>query len=205
VPILEVDLTASAPQPRKTGELPAMTGGIRDWSLSPAGDRILLRSADTLGLCDARTGMPLARLGSGYARGTFLRDGRIAVVETLADGHDHELRIFPPDGRSEPRRLPFPSAVGVVVTDPSAPGVLRVVTHRRGAPPRAYELWQVDLERGTVRRTGPLRLAELKLPQLARSPVDLADIDGVVWYEPWSARTRVVLKGPAAPAAATPR
>lgn len=205
VPILELDLTAKAPQPRKTGELPAMTGGIRDWSLSPAGDRILLRSADTLGLCDARTGIPLARLGSGYARGTFLRDGRIAVVETLADGHDHELRIFPPDGRSEPRRLPFPGTLGLVVADQSVPGAMRVIAHRRGAPPRVYELWQVDLERGTARRTGPLRLARLELPQVARSGVDLEDADGVVWYEPWSARTRVVLKGPAAPAAATPR
>ncbi|HEY2290280.1 MAG TPA: hypothetical protein VGM86_06200 [Thermoanaerobaculia bacterium] len=200
--IFELDLTANAPQPRKTGELPAMTGGIRDWSLSPGGDRILLRSADTLGLCDARTGMPLARLGSGYARGTFLRDGRIAVMETLADGHDHELRIFPPDGRSEPRRLPFPNAVGVVVADQSVPGVLRVVTSRPGAP---RELWQVDLEPGTVRRLGTVRLADLKLPQLARSPVDLEDVDGVIWYEPWSSRTRVVLKGPAAPAVATLR
>ena len=91
------------------------------------------------------------------------------------------------------------------VADQSAPGVLRVVAHRRGAPPRTYELWQVDLEGGTVRRTGPLRLAKLELPQLSRSAVDLEDVDGVVWYEPWSARTRVVLKGPAAPAAAPPR
>jgi hypothetical protein len=205
-PILEIDLTASAPQPRRTGELPAMTGGIREWSLSPAGDRILVRSADTLGICDGRTGMPLARLGSGHARGTFLRDGRIAVVETVPGG-GKELRIFPPDGRAEPRRLPFPGAWTLIVVDQPAPGLLRVVTSRRGAPASVRDLWQVDLERGTVQRLRALRLAELKLPELAgsSSSVDLAGRDGVVWFEPWASRERVALKGPAAPAAATPR
>jgi hypothetical protein len=197
--IFELDLTASAPQPRKTGEIPPMTGGIRDWSLSPAGDRLLVRSADALGLCDARTGTPLAILGSGRARGTFLRDGRIAVMATVKGRYEHELRIFPPDGHSEPRRFPFANVLGAMVADQPAPGVLRVVTSRPGAP---RELWQVDLEQGTIRRMGTLRLASLDLPQVARSRVDLKDVDGVVWYEPWSARTRVVLKGPAAPASA---
>ncbi|HEY4594610.1 MAG TPA: hypothetical protein VIJ61_19485 [Thermoanaerobaculia bacterium] len=200
--IFELDLTANAPQPRRIGELPAMTGGIRDWSLSPAGDRILVRSVDALGLCDARTGMPLAILGSGHARGTFLRDGRIAVMATVKGRYEHELRIFPPDGHSEPRRFPFANVLGAMVADQPAPGVLRVVTSRPGAP---RELWQVDLEQGTIRRMGTLRLASLDLPQVARSRVDLKDVDGVVWYEPWSTRTRVVLKRPVAPAAATPR
>ena len=88
------------------------------------------------------------------------------------------------------------------MADQPAPGVLRVVTSRPGAP---RELWQVDLEPGTIRRMGTLRLASLDLPQVARSRVDLKDVDGVVWYEPWSSRTRVVLKGPAAPAVAPPR
>ncbi|MFL6259560.1 MAG: hypothetical protein ACJ76Y_07610 [Thermoanaerobaculia bacterium] len=202
--IFEMDLTASTPQPRKTGDLPAMTGGIRDWSLSPAGDRILLRSADALGLCDGRTGMPLARLASGRARGTFLADGRVAVAETLP-GLGPELRIFPADGRSEPRHLPFPGARSLIVADQPAPGLLWVVTSRPGAPGSVRDLWRVDLERGTVQPMGTRRLAELKLPQLARSPVDLEGKDGVIWFEPWAARERVALKGPAAPAAATPR
>ncbi|HET9211252.1 MAG TPA: hypothetical protein VFR03_12675, partial [Thermoanaerobaculia bacterium] len=117
--IFELDLAPGSVKPRRTGTLPIMTGGIREWSLSPAGDRILVRSADTLGICDARTGMPLARLGSGYARGTFLRDGRIAVVET-APGGGKELRIFPPDGRAEPRRFPFPGAWTLLVADQPA-------------------------------------------------------------------------------------
>ncbi|PYQ56170.1 MAG: hypothetical protein DMF53_26270 [Acidobacteria bacterium] len=200
--IFELDLTASAPHPLKTGEIPPMAGGIRDWSLSPAGDRLLARSVDALGLCDARTGMPLAVLGSGHARGTFLRDGRIAVMEAVRGRYEHELRIFPPDGHSEPRRFPFANVLGATVADQPAPGVLRVVTSRPGAP---RELWQVDLEPGTIRRMGTLRLASLDLPQVARSRVDLKDVDGVVWYEPWSARTRVVLKRPAAPAVAPPR
>jgi len=202
-PVFELDLTASSPQPRKTGELPAMTGGVREWSLSPAGDRVFLRGADALGLFDARTGLPLASLGSGRARGTFLRDGRIAVVEALAGG-GRELRIFPADGRSEPRRVPFPEAFTLIVADQPAPGFLRVVTSKRGGA-HFRELWQVDLERGTVQRMGTRRLADLKLPQLARSPVDLAGKDGVVWFEPWASRERVALKGPAAPAAAPPR
>jgi hypothetical protein len=203
--IFELDLTASSPQPRKTGELPAMTGGIREWSLSPAGDRILVRSADTLGLCDARTGMPLAILGrGGHARGTFLNDGRVAVVETLAGGGP-ELRIVPADGRAEPRRLPFPGVRSLIVADQPAPGLLRVVASRPGIPASVRDLWQVDLERGTVQPMGRLRLAELKLPQLARGPVDFAGKDGAVWLEPWASRERVALKGPAAPAAAPPR
>jgi hypothetical protein len=204
VPIFEVDLTASTPQPRKTGELPAMAGGIREWSLSPAGDRVLLRGADTLGLCDATTGMPVATLGSGRARGTFLSDGRIAVVEALAGG-GKELRIVPADGRSEPRRLPFPGAWSLIVADQPAPGLLRVVTSRRGAPSAVRDLWAVDLERGLARPLGPRRLAELKLPQLARGTVDFAGKDGVVWFEPWASRDRVALKELAAPAAAPPR
>jgi hypothetical protein len=202
--ILELDLSESSPHPRKTGALPTMTGGIRDWSLSPAGDRILLRSADALGLCDGVTGMPLARLGSGRARGTFLADGRIAVVEALPGGAP-ELRIFPADGRAEPRRLPFPGTRSLIVADQPAPGLLRVVTSRPGAPGSLRDLWQVDLERWTVRPLGVRRLAELKLPQLARSPVDLEGKDGVVWFEPWASRERVALRGPAAPAASNPR
>ena len=182
-----------------------MTGGIREWSLSPAGDRVLVRSADALGLCDARTGAPLAILArGGRARGTFLAGGRIAVVETLP-GRGPELRIFPADGRSEPRRLPFPGARSLIVADQPAPGLLRVVASRAGAPGSVRDLWEVDLERGTARRVRALHLAELKLPRLARSPVDFAGKDGAVWLEPWASRERVALRAPAAPAAANPR
>lgn len=205
-PVFELDLTAGSPQPRKTGELPSMTGGIREWSVAPAGDRILLRSADALGLCDARTGMPLAILArGGHARGTFLPDGRIAVLENPTgqkSAGDRELLIFPADGRSEPRRFPFAGILGLVVADQPAPDLLRVVTFRPNAP---RELWRVDLERGTVQRLRTLRLESLDLPPHPRAPVDLEKADGVSWYEPWGSRTRVLLKDSAAPAAATPR
>lgn len=206
IPISEVDLTSPSPRPRQTGEIPAMAGGVREWSLSPEGDRILLRGADALEVCDARSGMPLAMLGSGRARGTFLRDGRIAVVEAApGDKYDHELRIYPPDGHAEPRRIPFPATVDVIVADQPASGLLRVVTRRHGAPPRPHELWQVDLERGTARPLGTRRLASLAPPLLPHSRVDLQGVEGAVWYEPVSSRIRVMLKGPAAPAAAVPR
>lgn len=193
--ISEVDLTAQTPRPQKVGEVPAMAGGIREWSLSPDGDRMLLRGVEALGVCDARSGTPLATLGSGHARGTFLRDGRIAVVETLGDKYEHELRIFPPDGRSEPRRIPFPGTTGVLVADQPAPGLLRVVIRRHGAPPQPHELWQVDLERGTAKPLGTRRLAILEPPLLPHSRVDLQGVDGVVLAEPWNAGFRVMLKG----------
>ncbi len=195
VPIFEVDLTTRSPRPLPTGEVPASAGDLREWSFSPEGDRILLRSGNALGLFDASSGMPLATLGSGSARGTFLRDGRIAVVETLGDKYEHELRIFPTDGHAEPRRFPFPNTIRVIVADQPAPGLLRVVTHGHGAPPRSHELWRVDLERGAVQPLGTRRLAGLDLPLLPRSRVDLKGVDGVVWLEPWTSRARVVLKG----------
>ncbi len=197
VSISEVDLTSPSPRPWRTGEIPAMAGGVREWSLSPEGDRILLRGADALGVSDARSGMPLARLGSGRARGTFLRDGRIAVVETApGDKYDHELRIFPPDGHAEPRRIPFPGTLAVLLADQPAAGLLRVVTRRHGAPPQPHELWQVDLESGTVKPLGARRLAVLEPPPFfPYSRLDLQAVDGVVWAEPWNAGVRVVLKG----------
>jgi hypothetical protein len=196
IPISEVDLTSQTPKPERTGEIPAMVGGVREWSLSPAGDRVLLRGVDALGVCDARSGMPLAMLGSGRARGTFLPDGRIAVVETApGDKYAHELRVFPADGHAEALRIPFPGTLSVIVADQPAPGLLRVVTRRRGDHSRLHDLWQVDLERGTAKPLGTRRLEGLEPPLLPKSRVDLQGVDGVVWYEPWTARARVVLKG----------
>ncbi len=194
-PIFEVDLTTGSPRPLKTGEVPASAGDLREWSVSPEGDRALLRGGNALLLFDARTGMPLATLGSGSARGTFVRDGRIAVVETLGDKYEHELRIFPPDGHGEPLRFPFPKTLGVfVANDQPAPGLLRVVI-RHIAPDLSFKLWQVDLEHGTAKPAGTPRLAHLDFPLLPQSRVDLKGVDGVIWGEPWSGRVRVVLKG----------
>ncbi len=193
--VFELDLTTPSPRPRKTGDIPEMAGGIREWSLSPDGDRVLLHGGKALQLSDATTGMLLVTLGSGSARGTFLRDGRIAVVETLGDKYEHDLRIFPPDGHGEPLRFPFPKTLGVfVVNDQPAPGLLRVVI-RHIAPDLSFKLWQVDLEHGTARPAGTPRLAHLDFPLLPQSRVDLKGVDGVIWGEPWSGRVRVVLKG----------
>ena len=117
-----------------------MTGGIREWSVSPAGDRILLRSADTLGLCDARTGMPLARLGERPRPGDVPGATAGSPWWRPSPASGPELRIFPADGRSEPRRFPFPGARSLIVADQPAPGLLRVVTsraRRAGLRPRA--------------------------------------------------------------------
>jgi hypothetical protein len=79
---------------------------------------------------------------------------------------------------------------------------LRVVTSKPGAPATSRDLWEVDLERGVSRPLGPRRLAELKLPQLARAPVDLKGKDGVLWFEPHTSRERVALRGPSVPTGA---
>ncbi len=201
--IRELDLTASPPRIQEAGMLPAMSGGLREQSLSPEGDRVLLRGGDALRLFDAKTGALLASLGDGHARGTFLRDGRIAVTAPASGGP--ELRVFSPDGSAGMPPIPFAGARTLIVADQPAPGLLRVVTSRPGAPATSRDLWEVDLERGVARPLGPRRLAELKLPLLARTPVDLAGKDGVIWFEPRTSRERVALRGPSAPAAAPPR
>ena len=107
-----------------------------------------------------------------------------------------ELRIFSADGRSELRRLRFTGVRNLEVVDQPAPGFLRVAGLRTGAPRPSWQVWRVDLETGGARPEGVRRLAELKPPVIAGPRFSLGDKDGVIWYDPWSSRGRIVLKGP---------
>ncbi len=107
-----------------------------------------------------------------------------------------ELRIFSADGRSELRRLRFTGVRNLEVVDQPAPGLLRVAGLRTGAPRPSWEVWLVDLETGGAKPQGTRRLAELKPPVIAGPRFSLEDKDGVIWYDPWSSRGRIVLKGP---------
>ncbi len=189
--ISELDLASMPPRLEPTGQIPGEKA-IFGWSLSPGGDRGILRTRELLRLCDARTGEPLARLAGGKAHGAFLADGRIAVTQNQPAV---ELRIFSPDGRSELRRLRFTGARNLEVVDQPAPGLLRVAGLRTGAPRPSWEVWRIDLETGGARSQGLRRLAELKPPVIAGPRFSLGDKDGVSWYDPWSSRGRIVLKG----------
>jgi hypothetical protein len=189
--ISELDLAAVPPRVALTGSIPGERA-IAGWNLAASGDRAILRTRELLQLCDARTGEPLARLADGKSHGTFLADGRIAVTR-IQPGV--ELRILSPDGRSELRRLGFAGVRNLDVVDQPAPGLLRVAGLRTGAPRPSWEVWLVDLETGGVRSLGPRRLAELKSPLFKDARLSLAGKDGVIWYDPWSSRGRILLKG----------
>jgi hypothetical protein len=189
--IAELDLASAPPRLEPTGSIPGEKS-IFGWSLSPGGDRGILRTRDLLRLCDARTGEPLAELADGRAHGAFLADGRIAVTQNQPGV---ELRIFSPDGRMVLRRLGFTGVRNLEVVDQPAPGLLRVAGLRTGAPRPSWEVWRVDLETGGARSQGVRRLAELKPPVIAAPRFSLEDKDGVIWYDPWSSRGRIVLKG----------
>jgi len=189
--IAELDLASTPPRVEPTGSIPGEKS-IFGWSLSPAGDRGILRTRDLLRLCDARTGESLAELADGKSHGAFLADGRIAVTRTRPAV---ELRIFSADGRSELRRLRFTGVRNLEVVDQPAPGLLRVAGLRTGAPRPSWEVWRVDLETGAAQSQGVRRLAELKPPVIAGPRFSLRDKDGVIWYDPWSSRGRIVLKG----------
>jgi len=190
--IAELDLTSAPPRLEPTGQIPG-DKAIFGWSLSPGGDRGILRTRDLLRLCDARTGETLAELADGKSHGAFLADGRIAVTRIKPAV---ELRIFSPDGRSELRRLRFTGVRNLEVVDQPAPGLLRVAGLRTGAPRPSWEVWRVDLETGGAKSQGLRRLAELKPPVIAGPRFSLEDKDGVSWYDPWGSRGRIVLKGP---------
>ena len=189
--IAELDLASAPPRLEPTGSIPGEKS-ILGWSLSPAGDRGILRTRDLLRLCDARTGETLAELADGNSHGAFLADGRIAVTRIKPAV---ELRIFSPDGHSELRRLRFTGVRNLAVVDQPAPGLLRVAGLRTGAPGPSWEVWRVDLATGNARSQGARRLAELKPPVIAGPRFSLEDKDGVIWYDPWGSRGRIVLKG----------
>ncbi|MEO6195708.1 MAG: hypothetical protein ABIS20_22020 [Thermoanaerobaculia bacterium] len=189
--IAELDLASPPPRLEPTGSIPGEKA-ISGWSLSPDSDRGILRTREALRLCDARTGEPLAELAGGNSHGAFLADGRIAVTQSQPAV---ELRIFSPDGHAVLRRLGFTGVRNLEVVDQPAPGLLRVAGLRSGTRRASWEVWLVDLETGGAKSQGTRRLAELKPPVIAGPRFSLEDKDGVIWYDPWSSRGRIVLKG----------
>lgn len=190
--ILELSLATAAAKVEPTGRIPGRTAFF-EWILSPDGSRAVERTRNLLQLCDARTGQPLAELADGHARAAFLADGRIAVTRVAPQV---ELRIFSPDGRPDPRRFGFGGVRNLSIVDQPAPGLVRVAGLRRGDPRPSWQIWTVDLGTGAVQPQGLRRLAELKLPVLARRPVSFAGKDGVVWNDYGNSQQRIVLKGP---------
>jgi hypothetical protein len=201
--ISELDLRSPSPRLELTGHIPG-DKAISGWRISAAGDRALLRTRERLQLCDARTGEPLAELASGRAQGTFLADGRIAVIAVVQPASARpgaaqpavELRIFSADGRTEQRRLRFGGVrnLDVVDLDQPVPGQLRVAGLRTGTARPSWELWLVDLDTGAARPLGRRRLAWLKPAIFTDAGVSFENRDGVIWYDPWSAEGRIVLK-----------
>jgi hypothetical protein len=194
--ILELDLASRAPRFEVTGHLRGALG-FTNLSLSPAGDRALVRGYEGLRLCDARTGEMLAPLGDRKSTGSFLADGRIAVLSRVAGGR--ELRVFAPDGRSELRRFAFPGAWAVVVGDPSpsgqpAPDLLRIAVS--AAPPSPWEVRLLDLASGGSQSLGVRKLLSPGGERSLTPGRSLARADGLLWFDPASFRERMVLKGP---------
>jgi len=194
--IFELDLASRTPRFEIVGHLLG-SPGFNGLSLSPAGDRVLVRGREGLRLCDARTGSVLAPLGDRKAIGSFLAGGRIAVLGRVTGGR--ELRVLAPDGRSELRRFAFPGARAVVVGDQPVtgqpvPDLLRVAVS--AAPRSPWEVRLLDLASGGSRSLGVRKLFSSgggRSPTPGRS---LARADGLLWFDPASFRERMVLKGP---------
>jgi hypothetical protein len=170
-------------------EIQEEVAGRPTWTVSPSADRGLLRGSNTLQLRDGVTGKLIADLGGDGARASFLADGRIALLERGADGSD--LRILDAAAGAELRRFHFPAVHTVLVADEPSLNRVRVVTRGpRGTEP--WQLWTLDLLSGEA-HPGP-RLALTSLPFRKAGSWRPLRGDGVVWFDPWTARTTVVLR-----------
>jgi hypothetical protein len=163
--------------------------GNATWIASPSGDRGLLRASETLQLRDGSTGAFVADLGGEGARASFLPDGRIAVLERREDGSG--LRILDATTGAELRRFQFPGVRTVLVADQPSPDQVRAVTRGPGGT-APWQLWTLDLATGEA-HSGP-RLALTSLLFRRAGPWRSLQGDGVVFFDPWVARTVVVLR-----------
>jgi hypothetical protein len=163
--------------------------GNATWTASPSGDRGLLRASKTLQLLDGATGKLVADLGGEGARASFLPDGRIALLERIGGGS--ELRILDAATGAELHRFQFPGVRTVLVADQLRPGHVRAVTRGPGGT-APWQLWTLDLATGEA-RSGP-RLNLTSLPFRRAGPLPALHGDGVVFFDPWIARTVVVLR-----------
>lgn len=184
------ELDVATGQVTTAGEIQEEVAGRPTWTVSPSADRGLLRGSDTLQLRDGITGKLIADLGGDGARASFIPDGRIAVLDREGDGSD--LRLLDPANGAELRRFHFPAVHTVLIADQPSPGHVRVVT--RG--PKAtspWQLWTLDLGTGEARRGRRLSLTSLPFRGAGGWHGSLRG-DGIVWFDPWTARTSVVLR-----------
>jgi hypothetical protein len=166
--------------------------GYRGWSLSPAGDRAILRSRKELRLHDARTGELLASLeGGGRRFASFLRDGRVAASRPTPEGM--ELRILALDGRTELRRFRFPGSRRLAIADQPAADRLRIVTAGTLDHPKDWDVRLLDLGTGKV-RSAARRTLTLIDPMENTPAFDVADTGGIVWFDWAAGQDRAILK-----------
>ncbi len=187
--VFEVNVPAATVE--RTGRVSSLPG-YRGWSLSPPGDRAILRSRKELRLHDARTGELLVSLeGGGRRFASFLRDGRVAASRSTPEGM--ELRILAPDGRTELRRFRFPGSRRLAMVDQPAADRLRIATAGTLDQPRDWDVRLLDLGTGKVRSAARRTLTVVDF--LENGPAfDAADTDGVVWYDWAAGQDRAILK-----------
>ena len=174
-----------------TGQVKETTTSNLSWILSPSADRGLLRTQNALQLRDGATGALVATLGGEGARGSFLPDGRVALLERSAAGS--YLRILDAGSGAEIRRFAFPGIRTVLVADQPAPDRVRAVT-RGPAGTAPWQLWTLHLSTGQA-LPGP-QLALTSLPFEGSRPwPSRRGRDGIVWFDPRMARDLVVLRG----------
>ncbi len=184
--ILELDVAAGRSE--KTGTVTGIRG-LTGWSLSPDGTRAILSNRRTCQLRDARTGELLKDLEmTEGSSAVFLGDGRIA--QAPAQG---ELRILDRTGVQELYRFQWPHVRTLVPVDQPTPDSLRVVTSSTSEMKGPWDLRIVNLRTGTVQTRPGLKLTPLSFPKGTRSRLSLEPSQGVVWKEPFTLRTLVVL------------
>lgn len=187
--VFEVNVPAATVE--RTGRVAGLPG-YRGWSLSPAGDRAILRSRKELRLHDARTGELLASLeGGGRRFASFLRDGRVAASRSIPEGM--ELRILAPDGRTELQRFRFPGSRRLAIADQPAADRLRVVTASTLDHPKDWDVRLLDLGTGKVRSAARRTLTVMD--PLENSPAfKIEDTGGIVWFDWAAGQDRAILK-----------
>jgi hypothetical protein len=163
--------------------------GHATWTVSPTADRGLLRAGKMLQLRDGATGKLVATLGGEGTRASFLPDGRIALLERSPQGSD--LRVLDAATGAELRRFQFPAIRTVLVADQPRPDLVRVVTRGPGGS-APWQLWTLHLSTGDAHPGPQLALTSLPFEGVGPWPQKQGS-DGVVWFNPGSAREAVVL------------
>jgi hypothetical protein len=167
-------------------------------NISQDGSRILAYTEQTVALYDGATAEKIADLAPRKEIDSGLQlmpDGRILLTAKSSPGR--ELRIFPADGRGEPRRHLFPDAERLQVAGQPARNRLNVAVFPGG------EIWSLDLRTDQRRQIGKGLVPFARSVQVA-GPASAAPWlfqrgEQLVQIDPATGRERV-LTGPAAEA-----